>query len=863
MRLVERERILDDLRAAVASAVTGRGQWVLVSGTAGAGKTSVVRALADKPGRHLRVLYGWCDAFTTPRALGPIRDMARSEPLIADLLASGDIESVSTGFLDELSRRPTLMVVEDAHWADEATLDLIRILGRRIHSLPSMLVVTHRSELDPNHPLRLLAGDLAGVPALRRVEVPPLTLDGVTTLVDGHPVEAGHLHRITGGNPLYVTEVLAAPGWTVPPTVSDAVLARVARLSEDAQGVVRTVSLDPTRIEWNILTASGHHRAVLEEAVVSGVVDASESAVWFHHELARLAVYDAIEPSARRDAHRDLLGLLEGEVVNDPARLAHHAVAAGDTSAILRWSHEAGRLAAKRSAYREAGSHLERAVSLADDLDDATAVVLYEDYARILTRLGELSRRVDACRRVLELRLRLGDSDKIAEARAGLALPLWLNSQAEEAWAQVEQAIRDVEERPDSDSKATVYASATRLARFARRGDDARKWGREAIEVAERTGTRTELCWALSALGTVKLACFDDLDGIADMERAARLAAEDGWSGMIADSISTLGATLSEIRRYDLAMPHLERGLRLLANINLEAGHNLTLAILARTRFEQGKWDEAAQLAHRVAGSGRGAAYTPVIANTVLARVALRRGEGDAGMWLDRAWERARGTGDIQLLWPVMAARAEACWLGDGSDESVGDDLTATLDLARPLKMRWYIGELGFWAKKLGLIEEMPEGSAEPFRLQGGGRADDAAAEWKRIGCPYEQAWALAESDDEALIRAALDILHDLGAEPLAVRVRRRLRELGAASVPAGTRRAATSVQLTGRQSEVLALLAEGLTDKEIAERLFISTRTTNHHVAAILAALGVRSRTEAVARGHNLGLVGEVPAAE
>lgn len=170
------------------------------------------------------------------------------------------------------------------------------------------------------------------------------------------------------------------------------------------------------------------------------------------------------------------------------------------------------------------------------------------------------------------------------------------------------------------------------------------------------------------------------------------------------------------------------------------------------------------------------------------------------------------------------------------------------------------IGELAYWRWQAGILEEIPPGAAEPYALRIAGDWAQAAEFWTQIGCPYEAALALAEADDDDQLRRALEELHTLGARPAAAIIARRLRKRGARGLPRGPRPATrrNPANLTPRELEVLALVAQGLRNAEIGERLFLSAKTVDHHVSAILRKLGVRTRGEASAEAVRLGLVGQ-----
>ena len=324
MGLLERQPLLAQLRDAYAGAADRNGVLMFVAGEAGVGKTALVERFCAGLPAGTAVHRGFCDALGTPRALGPLRDIAGTgHDALGRLLATGqDRHAIFTAFLDLLRAGPSVTVIEDAHWADEATLDLLQFVGRRVGALPAMVVVTYRPEdAGRDHPLRRVLGDLATARWVRRLPVPPLTvqaveelagqrartatpqltgLTGLTGPADGW--DAARLHAVTGGNPFFVTEVLGAPARDLPVTVRDAVLARVARLGPAARVVLDVVSLVPDRAEFALLEAVlGVEAEVLDDCVEAGILVVQGRTVRFRHELARRAVEAA---GARRPGGR-------------------------------------------------------------------------------------------------------------------------------------------------------------------------------------------------------------------------------------------------------------------------------------------------------------------------------------------------------------------------------------------------------------------------------------------------------------------------------------------------------------------------------------------------------------------------------
>src|SRR5512132_1590899 len=408
MDLLERAWLLEELDGVLA---TG-GRVVLVAGEAGIGKSALVRRFTERRSADARFLLGACDPLLTPRALGPLHDIARqTDGRLAELLASGGPrEAVFAAFLDQLAQpsRRQVVVVEDAHWADEATLDLLVFLGRRMERTRALLLVTYRDdELTADHRLRAAVGLLApGV--VRHLRLEPLSEAAVAELARQAGRPAAGLRALTGGNPLLVTEVLAAAGDEgVPLTVRDLVLARLGNLPADAQEVVRLVAVIPTRAElWLVEQATQPAPPAVEAAVAGGLLVAGAEAVGFRHQLLRQAVEGSLSILARRDLHRRVLQVLSdaGRPGVDVARLVHHAREAGEVEAVLQWAPVAARQAAAVAAHREAVGHYRAVLAHADRLLPLERAELLERYSVECYLSGLAPEAVSARRAAMELR---------------------------------------------------------------------------------------------------------------------------------------------------------------------------------------------------------------------------------------------------------------------------------------------------------------------------------------------------------------------------------------------------------------------------------------------------------------------------
>jgi DNA-binding CsgD family transcriptional regulator len=269
-----------------------------------------------------------------------------------------------------------------------------------------------------------------------------------------------------------------------------------------------------------------------------------------------------------------------------------------------------------------------------------------------------------------------------------------------------------------------------------------------------------------------------------------------------------------------------------------------------------GRWDEAAELCEKLLAIPGVSPANQLYPLRILGGIRGRR--GDAGAWelLEKALVLAGELGELAWVAQARAARAELLWLS-GKPGLAAAEARAGYGQAAGKIDSWRAGSLAIWLSRLDPRAELPAGLPEPYALEMAGDHGGAAQAWERLGRPYDAALAWLTSSDEAGLRDALKILGDLGARPAAAAARRRMRDLGITAIPRGPRPAtrAAPAGLTPREQEVLALLAEGLPDREISRRLFISERTVHHHVSAVLAKIGVSSRTAAAQEAAKMGI--------
>jgi DNA-binding CsgD family transcriptional regulator len=861
VKLVERTQDLAELSACADRALASEGALVVVSGESGAGKTAFVeRFLADRTG-DARVLSAMCDPLATPRPLGPVHDIADSLSERTRQLLDGAEHpyDIFEAVFADLGAQPTILVIDDLHWADQGTVDLLRFVLRRIHRRQLLVVGTAREEeVGTAHPLRTLLADVARSDSAHLAVLLPLTLEGVRELAADRLADAGWLHQTTGGNAFFVTEMLDHPEGDLPTTVRDAVLGRTIGLDEAAWDVLNLLSCSPEAIPDYLLADLGVTLDPLRRLHDAHLIRRTARGVAFRHDLCRLAVASVLPPGAEPQLHLRMLAAYEAAGRTDPAVMTHHALGAGDQRRIRLAAMDAGRTAARSGAHRQAAEFYCIAMESGGKLSAAAEAELLELLAAEYYLTDQLDDAIDACQRALSARKLMGATAELSADHHALAVYGWYNADRRGADEHAAQAVTVVDCDADSLGSLALVSLGHAFAMqayLAMQSNDLRHAASmlaRAKEIAMAAGdpalsVRIEIIEGICAVIAGDEAGRDAV--LAIMSSAPRHLDEIYSSGY-----SNLTYLDVEQRRLAEAAELLSVSIPMTVERDLPICRVWQLGARGRLSLLTGDWDDALADAAIVL-DGPTAPLARTWPNLIRGLITLRR-NGEGIDQLTEAWNLARSYGEPVRVLPVAAVLVEYAWLTGKPDENVAV-YKRLLDDARGAGLEWARGELAMWLRRLDPTVEA-DLVAAPYRLYLDGDVQGAAAEFERLGTPYEAALALTETGDEACARRGLDMLDRMGATVVADKVRLDLRASGMKGVPARRRRSTLGnpVGLTSRQVDVLRLLEGGLTNAELATRLYLSAKTVDHHVSAILTKLDVANRRDAVRRGRELGII-------
>ena len=597
MAFLERAAALVQLHSWFQDAALGRGHLVFVSGEMGIGKTTLVDRFTDLIEDRARLVKIPFDGLSIPAPLGPLFDVARYlGPKVERLLdAESPRSEIFRAIESELRNTAdlTVVVAEDTHWSDEASLDLLRFLGRRIRNLPAFVIATFRDdELALDHPLRRILGDLAGVPDVHRITLAPLSIDAVTELARDIDVDPAELHAYTGGNPFFVSEILAS-GSRVPISLRDAILGRASRLSLEDREVLDAAAAIGVLVHADVLTCvlGRSIEDAVERGLAVGLLQPDEDAIAFRHAAVQSVILNAAPPVRRRNLHRRILACLKAHPSfrDDVSRLAFHAEAAGDQSAALSYAVAAANRATAFQSHREAADQYARALRNAVTLASSERADLLEAQAYSYYLTARMNDAIAAQEAAAAIRQQLGQQREYGYNLRRLSRFYDFAGRHRDAERLAVEAYSTLEPFPDSKEFALACGWLAEWRLRAGATSEAIALGEQAMAIANRLNDDSTTAHALITVGMTRLSTGDE-SGRAFLEDGLDLARLIGNEEFVLRALRHLsappGSRLSSVQ----TRPYITEGLAYAHEHDLATKIVMFGSMHLRILLDRGDW---------------------------------------------------------------------------------------------------------------------------------------------------------------------------------------------------------------------------------------------------------------------------------
>jgi ATP/maltotriose-dependent transcriptional regulator MalT len=865
MELVERDEFLNTLHSQFQNiSESEEGHCMFIGGEAGIGKTSLIKTFCRDLKKRTNIYQGTCDALFTPRPMAPLYDIL---PQLGNDLPENSTDNTNrTGFFTKLfhklsnQKETCIVIFEDIHWADEATLDFIKFLARRITQLKCLFILTYRdNEISEQHHLRNILGQL-NPDSFTRMELLALSRKAVDKMAEEKGHDADNVYKISGGNPFYVNEILASYSPGVPDNIKDSILSVYNRQEEGTKNAWQLFSVIPEGLEINrfaIIKSSWDE--ALDHCFALKIIIIKGDRIIFKHELYRRTIENSLSPFKRLELNKKLLDLLlrsfeeEGEI----ERIVHYARNANENSLVTKYAPLAAKQAASLGAHIEAAKLFLMAIEYSDETDTDQLVKLYEAYAYECYLTNLLKDAIIYQGKALKIWQKKKEIEETGNSMRFLSRLWWFEGNRNEAEKYGRQAIEVLQTQPSSKSKAMAFVNMSQLKMFSDEIVESIEWGTLAIDIAKEIGDDEILCHALNNVGCAKWKVpSSEEEGKQFLMESLNLALKNSFHEHAARAYALFIAGYVRFKEYNLAKQFLHDGLTYCEERDLDSWIKYILSVKCGMMLETGEWSQAESITQELLKNPEEPAIIKIGAMTITATIKVRRGEAGASDLLQKTKSFAFETREHHRIVPLMIACLEYEWL-TGNKIITEKELETTLNLVRDVNNTILNSEFAYWLYKARTQNVELESLYEPYQLLKQGKTTKAAKFWNEKGCPYEKAFALSEGNDDDK-RNALSIFQQLSANAVSEKIKREMRAGGIKKIPRGLREStkANPAQLTNRELDILNLLQKAAQNKEIAGTLFISSKTVDHHISSILFKLDVNSRSKAVAEAVRLGIL-------
>ena len=864
MDVIERDEFLDRLQSKVREVSGGEGHCIFVSGEAGIGKTTLVKTFCKGLKNRFPIYQGTCDALFTPRPLAPLYDvlLQTGSTLPENSALSEDRTLFFTRILNEFrnQKQTSLLIFEDIHWADDATFDFIKFFARRITQLPCLFILTYRdNEVHSNDQLRNILGHL-NRDSFTRLELQPLSKEAVDKMAAERGYNGEDVYSVSGGNPFYVNEILANYSPGIPDNIRDSVLTVFNRLEEKTKQVWKILSVLPTPLEIDYLKKMDPlFVAVIENCIKHNILILNKGLIAFKHELYRRTIEASLSPLVRIELNKTILDLFLPNLEKNQKieQIVHHAKNANEYDVVVQYAPIAGAKAASVGAHTEAAKLYFSAIEYYQGTDPDPLIEFYEAYAYECYLTNQIKDSIIYAGKALNLWEKRNDAEKVGNCLRFLSRLWWFDGNRKKAEAFAMQAIEVLDKLPPSKAKAMAYSNMSHLRMLSDEPVECMLWGEKAIALAKELSDEEILSHALNNVGDVQARIPSSKEkGIALLLQSLEIALKNGFQEHAARAYTNLGHNGFLTKDYEFAGNILDEGIRYCEERGLDSWTVYMLSTKARLKLETGNWDEAYRISEKLISDDDPPTIVRIGTLTVLATIKMRKGDAGAHPLLVEALEMAFETMELHRIIPAMVASLEYEWI-TGTQFIEKEALETTIAMTGNMGNLYENSQFAFWLRKARKQSISLKDYFTGYQLDNKKMIANAAAAWEKAGCPYELALTLFEGTDDDK-RKAVSIIHDLGATAVYEKMKFELRRSGIKNIPRGVRKTTQSnaAQLTSRELEVLQLINEGLQNKEIASRLFISAKTVDHHISSILYKLEVNTRAKAVHEAIRLEII-------